>query len=678
MNKKLTLLLIFCVIGSMCPVNAALIEFSSDTWLGSAINYIIDRSNIIADSQDEWVKDPTTQNVDNSTTKASTMNQTEADEAAVENAVGTKQTATEDMMESIQFIRDSVSQEPETCSVSGEKQGGLTLSSFKVANNIHGFSLFPVEVTVTTPRISTELEDVEKTTREIDGESYSLDIKGYTNITRVTFQVVQGDVVVSQYVLDNLNVSSESSSHTFIGMLKTPDDNYQEVSSIVDGGLVTVSQMNSLLNAQTEDFEVKVIIDHKIYIWEENVEHATWYMTEHEDTEKMPDEYPEDPTDSYGYDSIYTTRNADDFVKTGQHPVNGYESGLGAEYESIFGDNIYPFQTDSNGAVNNFVVPLYASMIHEFENPARFKFNVLNYPENLLPYSDDSEIQNVKYRLVAINYHMDGTCSLSFDSRSSLPDIDEDGLINKVVPYTADNDTVEIYTYLIITGRIYDIEADQSYPVWYISKPRISVRSNYVSITREHSEQIDEFLEDGSISVSEMSTIKALFESDITTLHDKKDEAEEWQDKNEIKGSSLGVKYSKLAAEKYQDAISSLTGVSTDDIAEVRTAKTEAYLYEVEANDYLEAAKKCYYGAEDSAEILVAQYEEENDVTFGLAALFASDMLDEINDYLSFIPYSEEINTSVPGGMLTVIVLLTGAIVVFRPKNSGYNRRKRW
>jgi hypothetical protein len=50
-------------------------------------------------------------------------------------------------------------------------------------------------------------------------------------------------------------------------------------------------------------------------------------------------------------------------------------------------------------------------------------------------------------------------------------------------------------------------------------------------------------------------------------------------------------------------------------------------------------------------------------------------MLDEINDYLSFIPYSEEINTSVPGGMLTVIVLLCGAVIVFRPKNSGYKRR---
>lgn len=675
MNKKLTLLLIFCMIGSMCPANAALIEFSSDTWLGSAINYIIDRSNIIADSQDEWVVNPDTQDVDNTTTEASTMNQTEADEAAVENAIGTKQTATEDMMESIQYIRDSVSQELEPCSISGEKQGGLTLSSFKVANNIHGFSLFPVEVTVTTPRISTELEDVEKTTGEIDGESYSLDIKGYTNITRVTFQVVQGDVVVSQYVLDDLNVSSESSSHTFIGMLKTPDDNYQEVSSIVDGGLVTVSQMNSILNAQTEDFEVKVIIDHKIYIWEENVEHATWYMTEHEDTEEKPDKYPENPTDSYGYDSIYTTRNADDFVKTGQHPVNGYESGVGAEYEDIFGSNIYPFKTDSNGAVNNFVVPLYASMVHQFENPSRFRFKVLNYPENLLPYSDTSKIEDVKYRLVAINYHMDGTCSLSFDSRASLPDIDESGEIDKVIPYTADNDTVEIYTYLIVTGRIYDLEAGQSYPVWYISKPRVSVRSNYESITREHSEQIDEFLSDGSISVSEMSTIKALFEADMASLHDKKDEAEEWIDKNEQKGSVRGVRYANTASEKYQDAIDSLTGVSTDDIAEVRAAKTQAYLYEVEANDYLEAAKKCYYGAEDTAEILVSQYEESNDITFSLAALFASDVLDEINDYLSFIPYSDVINESVPGGMVLIIGLLTGAIVVFRPKNSGYKRR---
>ncbi|AEK19486.1 hypothetical protein GYY_03035 [Methanococcus maripaludis X1] len=673
MNKKLTLLLIFCVIGSMCPVSA-FDYVSSGTWYGPAINFVIDIVNLgdVSSAFDDSITDD---EYEEDSTKASTMNQSEADEAAVENAVGTKQTATEDMMESIQYIRDSVSQEPEICSVSGDKQGGLTLSEFKVANNIHGFSLFPVEVTVTTPRISTELEDVEKTTGEIDGESYSLDIKGYTNITRVTFQVVQGDVVVSQYVLDDLEVSSESSSHTFTGILKTPDDSYQEISSIVDGGLVTVSQMNSILNAQTEDFEVKVIIDHTIYIWEEQVEHATWDMVEHEDGEKKPDKYPEKPTDSWHYDSIYTTRNADDFVKTGQHPVNGYESGLSSEYEDIFGSNIYPFKTDSNGAVNNFVVPLYASMIHEFENPARFRFKVLNYPENLLPYSDTSQITGVKYRLVAINYHMDGTCSLSFDSRDSIPTINESCIIDKVIPYTADNDTVEIYTYLIITGRIYDIEADQSYPVWYIARPKISVRSNYVSITREHSKQIDEFLTDDVITWSESDTIEELFESDIATLHDKKDEAEEWQDKNEIKGSSLGVKYSKLAAEKYQDAISSLTGVDTSDVAEVRTAKTQAYLYEVEANDYLEAAKKCYYGAEDTAEILVSQYEEENDVTFGLAALFASDMLDEINDYLSFIPYSEEINTSVPGGMLTVIVLLCGAVIVFRPKNSGYKRR---
>jgi len=673
-NKKLTLLLIFCVIGSMCPASA-FDNVSNGTWYGPALNWIIDIVNVgdVSSFFDDSVTDDEYEEDDSADT--STMNQSEAEDQAVTNILGDKQTATEDMMESIQYIREAVAQEPETCSFSGDKQGGLTLSSFKVANNIHGASVFPVQITVTTPRISTDLEDVDRTTGEVDGESYSLDIKGYTNITRVTFQVVQGDVVISQYVLDDLNVSSESSSHTFTGILKAPDDNYQEISSIVDGGLVTVSQMNSILNAEVEDFEVKVIIDHKIYIWEENVEHATWYMTEHEDTEEKPDKYPEDPTDSYGYDSIYTTRNADDFIYVGQHPVNGYESGVSAEFEEVFGSELFPFQTASNGAVNNFIVPLYATMIHEFENPARFRFNILNNPKNLLPYSNDSKIQNVKFRLVAINYHMDGTCSLSFDSRSSLPDIDEDGLVDKVIPYTADNDTVEIYTYLLVTGRIYDTEVGQSYPVWYIARPSISVRSNYESITAEHSELIDAFLTDDIITWSESDTIEEFFESDIATLHDKKNEAEEWQDKCELKGTTLGVKYSKLAAEKYQNAISSLTGVDTSDVSEVRTAKTNAYLYEVEANDYLEAAKKCYYGAEDTAEILVSEYEEENDVTFGLVSLFASDFLDEINDYLSFIPYSEEINTSVPGGMLTVIVLLCGAVVVFRPKSSGYKRR---
>lgn len=610
MNKKLTLLLIFCVLGSMCPVNASLIEFTSDNWLGSLINYVIDRSNLIADS--DFVVDPTTGAKENITSDASTMNQSEAEDQAVTNILGDKQTATEDMMESIQYIMEAVAQEPEICSVSGEKQGGLTLSEFKVANNIHGASVFPVQITVTTPRISTDLEGISEKTGEVDGESYSLDIKGYTNITRVTFQVVQGDIVVSQYVLDDLNVSSESSSHTFIGILKAPDDNYQEISSIVDGGLVTVSQMNSILNAEVEDFEVRVKIDHTIYIWEESVEYATWDMVEHEEWESKDDIARwKEPPESYGYDSIYTTRNADDFIYVGQHPVNGYESGVSAEFEEIFGSELFPFKTASNGAVNNFVVPLYATMVHEFENPARFRFNILNNPKNLLPYSDDSKIQDVRFRLVAINYHMDGTCSLSFDSRASIPDVDEDGIVDKVIPYTADNDTVEIYTYLLVTGKIYDTQADQSYPVWYIARPSISVRSNYESITAEHSEQIDEFLEDGLISVSEMSTIKTLFESDIATLSDKKEEAEEWQDKCELKDSTLGVKYAKMAATKYQAAIDSLSGVKTDDIAEVREAKTNAYLYEVEANDYLEASKKCYYGAEDTAEILVSEYEEK-------------------------------------------------------------------
>ncbi|AVB76080.1 hypothetical protein [Methanococcus maripaludis] len=582
--------------------------------------------------------------------------QNETEQSSAEAVMGDKEQSIIEASNSTQRILDEIKSDMVSYYCVGYEVGGLVQEVINAPDKIGGFSVFPVRITVKTPSIDSMFpEDV----IDYGDDQYTIDVIGHTEINSVTFKVMQGGTVVSKYELTDLNITSENQEHTFDAILKVPDDYASEVAVMTQGGNLDLNDLNALVTADVENFEIYTEVNHNLVVWKENAEWARWDLEEHtpEEEEDKPlrwdddDDGKDDPWKNTSYISYRHTTSATQSILDGIVDHKGKEGGLGSEYRDQYDDEMFAFKADANGATSNIVMTIKSSMIHELNNPAGYSVTIIGYPEYFDTYSTDMKIQNVSYRLVAINYHADGTSTISTDSKSDgiLPDLTKVGVINTILDYNSDEDTVAIYPFLLVSGRIYQTEdnPDRSFPVWAISKPRITIRSNYVFVITDHSKLIDSFLADGDFTASEKEQTEAMFEGDVADYLSKIAELESNRDFADDTDSENA--YQK-AIDYYQKAIDSLTAISLTNTDSIIEGKNKAWYYESQAKDWVQIAELYYYGLDDQALTLASTTEEANSGSdFGLIGAISGDLIPAV----------------ITDNWLGILIVLAGVVVVF-------------
>lgn len=582
--------------------------------------------------------------------------QNETEQSSAEAVMGDKEQSIIEASNSTQRILDEIKSEMTPYYCVGYEVGGLVQEVINAPDKIGGFSVFPVRITVKTPSIDSMFpEDV----IDYGDDQYTIDVIGHTEINSVTFKVMQGGTVVSKYELTDLNITSENQEHTFDAILKVPDDYASEVAVMTQGGNLDLNDLNALVTADVENFEIYTEVNHNLVVWKENAEWARWDLEEHtpEEEEDKPlrwdddDDGKDDPWKNTSYISYRHTTSATQSILDGIVDHKGKEGGLGSEYRDQYDDEMFAFKADANGATSNIVMTIKSSMIHELNNPSGYSVTIIGYPEYFDTYSTDMKVQNVSYRLVAINYHADGTSTISTDSKSDgiLPDLSKVGVINTILDYNSDEDTVAIYPFLLVSGRVYQTEdnPDRSFPVWAISKPRITIRSNYVFVITDHSKLIDSFLADGDFTSSERDQTEAMLEGDVADYLSKIAELESNRDFADDTDSKNA--YQK-AIDYYQKAIDSLTAISLTNTDSIVEGKNKAWYYESQAKDWVQIAELYYYGLDDQALTLASTTEEANsDSDFGLIGAISGDLIPAV----------------ITDNWLGILIVLAGVVVVF-------------
>lgn len=380
---------------------------------------------------------------------------------------------------------------------------------------------------------------------------------------------------------------------SFKTILKGPDDNLGDLLSVMNGGADNAT-ISKLFSAKPDKFEIVVEVNgyRKIYYFAD----GEWHFDHDEPIHAR-----------------WQSLSAWKHIGGGTYPLGGFGGSLPVDAKDTSEAMSFTrYNILFAGAASNLLTVTYGNPINILNATTNFKFVFQGNPGYFDPLSPTivDEARVVVYRVLT-----DGTWELAasqpVDGPAVLGDIASGKKLYISITY---HDAPNVATYRAFLTLKADVVRDDGtkIPIWILIEPNIAVLSPIRAVSIDpYVTEIGDIVADHVITAEELTKIRTMSDTLITSIQTKIKDAEVWKAKGEVAGKQDVVNYASLAIEHYNKAINYAEKMKSVEKSDDLLRYAEIVKEEEMIGDYyLEAARAAYYGQEQQAKALVENAEK--------------------------------------------------------------------
>ncbi|MBA2846197.1 hypothetical protein HNP88_000381 [Methanococcus maripaludis] len=517
-------------------------------------------------------------------------------------------------------------------------------------DNIRGYSVFPVKVTVYRNSFDglpngIHITKVVLTVKQVGGDDDGNSWWTYTKEIPYWYD----DEETGNYVLNGVYINDDTA--TFNTILKTPDPWASQVEDYATGTIIT-PDIEDIISSDSPSFEIEC----SVYGELEN-----WFMaTTYDDYGNPVGEHKERDND-LGVVCHYTTSKTYQAEKAGLYALGDFEGALTKDFEAENGDEYKAFEMIAQGSTSDIITRFWATPIHVLNSHPAERLYVLANPSYMEEFKSNIQISD-DARLVTVRILKDGTYEISNDKKEAFGDLSDVNIVTALTGYEANEDTIGFATYGIVYAEV-ERDDGKDLPIWSIVRPKIVVLNDDVTIVGDIINELSDLLSKDSLNVFEKESVNNQIVSLGEALTTKMGQASTYVEKGQDLDMPDVERVAKKAYDNYEKAIETLNDINYEDVEDINNKLEEARNYELSGDFYLESAEAYYFGDKTSAEIA-----EESGDKLGTSSsgwfIFSDGSI--VSEFVEMVP----------GGTVTIVVVLGGLVLAyFLFKPSGRRRR---
>ncbi|WP_459202343.1 hypothetical protein [Methanococcus sp. CF] len=577
-----------------------------------------------------------------------------SEESADEKLGGAEANTTEvdDVAESdIKHLVDEIDADMVHYSMDGEGSTSDIDVKLYGPDNIRGYSVFPVKVTIYRNSFDglpngIHIKKVVLTVKQVGGEDDGNSWWSYTKEIPYWYD----DEETGDYILNGVYIDDNTA--TFKTLLKTPDPYASQVEDYATGTIIDPS-IEDILLSESPSFEVEC----SVYGEMEN-----WFMADIYDEEG--DKIGEHKERDNDLDVVchYTTTKTYKAEKAGLYALGDFTGALTKDFEAEDGDTYKAFEMIAQGSTSDIITRFWATPIHVLNSHPAERLYILANPSYMEEFKSNIQISD-DARLVTVRILKDGTYEISNDQKDSFGDLSSTNVITALTGYEATDDTIGFATYGIVYAEV-ERDDGKDLPIWSIVRPKIVVLNDDVTIVGDIITELQDLLSKDSLNVFEQEEVNNQVVSLGESLKTKLGQASNYVERGQDLNMDDVERVAKKAYDSYEKAIETLNDINYEDVDDINNKLEEARNYELSGDFYLESAKAYYFGDTTSGDIAEESGDKLSDDSSGWF-IFADGSI--ISDFVEMVP----------GGTLTIVVVLGGLVLayfLFKPSN-GRGRR---
>ncbi|MBP2143845.1 hypothetical protein J2127_001013 [Methanococcus voltae] len=537
---------------------------------------------IVADSVYRWAtgKDNTDAAVvtgEKNVSNTNYINNTEA----YQKIAGFKQYSEEASARDILELRNTL--DSSICNYNYKTEGTLSdvIINLEGPEKIYGFSAFPISVELTEAITGSEN-------------------KSYVNIDYISIYLVDssGRKWNEKRINDIPTLWKDCEEHEedihkvyYNVTMKAPDPYIGKANSMISN-IPNRDTLKELMDAEVKKFEIIVEVHGNAQLYKiERTSHTSedghTYTRESEEFDK-----------TININTKLKSLDAWNNEKNGKYYTNGASASLPVDY--INNLELIAYAGYSNGATSDIISRTWASCTHVYNSSSKYRFVAIGQPNNLEPVpvtiTDD-------YRAVVLRLDSNSS-SLVSQTPGNFKDMGVHSEVQTALNYLYNKNTETYEIYFLVVADVDD--GYSKVPIWYITKPLISVINNLkYSISNEDKQEIADLTADGAISESDRTRINEILDLAEKSTKQKKDVVEDKQNSGYYQNQDAKIA-SKNAIDDYSKALEYLQKSKTTDNPE--DVKRYTYLssscYEPAGDYWSQAAEKYEQGYTEEAEAL--------------------------------------------------------------------------
>ena len=518
-----------------------------------------------------------------------------------------------------------------------ESTGTGDFAMFKLygPESIYGFSAFPVK-----------FELAPRGTKGVKDPICLTSVKIYVKDT------VTGDIKWTRtwsYAKDSecIDPGDDSSIWTFKTILKGPDDNLNDLMSVMYGNANNAT-IAKLFSAKPDKFEIVISVGgyRKIYYYAD----GEWHFDHDE------------PIHAH-----WQSLSAWKHIGGGTYPLGGFGGSLPVDAKGTpEAMQFTRYNILFAGAASNLLTVVYGNPINILDSTTNFKFVFQGNPGYFDPLHpaivDDARI--VVYRILK-----DGRWELAesqpIDGPAVLGDIASGKKLYISVTYHNAPDVVTYRAFLTLKAEV-ERDDGTKIPIWVLIEPNIAViPPNRVVTLDPYITEIGDIVSDKVITAEEATKLKTMSKTVIEGLQSKIKEAEAWKAKGDAEGKKEVSMYASLAIKHYNKAIEYVEKMSTVDDSNDLLRFAEIEKEEEMAGDYyLQAAQAAYYGQDEQAKVLAENAKKLDENAKQYEGGFLNGVLPDLSDWRSVLAFVLRIGLALAGIFIAKKLFgVTGALI---------------
>jgi len=421
-------------------------------------------------------------------------------------------------------------------------------ASIYAPDKIHGFSAFPVQIRIKTKKSPIPFE--------------------YIHLQRVSVYVISNGSTFWTRTWEwsgNNTPLLNGEDFTLGTILKVPDPYKYTVRDAIDSGIITKELIEKLRRAAVQKFEIGVDITGQREQWE------TSSVSSKEDCDKL----------AGSKKHVYDSNNQICYIFDGMKDISLHEQTLSAYSHVPSGVDVFvirngtvasaplslatneevstkwtPFQEEVYGALSNFEIVSYSTLVHVMDSTANWMFHFQAVPDYFNPIKSIIGTVNFsdEYRLTIIRILSGDKWEVADTKSGHL------GTLNKIydkslpVTYTSTNDTINfrpIGLFYVTLKR----DDGKNIPIWFLVLPKVSVqRNHYVATSDTRTTPLVKIANKSTRTQADIKEAESLVETIKQGLNEKIVTAESLKTKAEHLNDADAESYAKSAISAYKDA----------------------------------------------------------------------------------------------------------------------------